>query len=1040
MPLIYSTSQNQDFIPAVYMDRILLETSNRDLTSVWLDLSMKDKLDDPESSWLLQEDFRDFVKIRIIQSNSQKATDKIVNKDPSQITQGLQDYKHWDFWLKDVVDPDKNKYLADPIFGSDGELIYNIPFKFQFDTMLEDHFSIFAYAYVDLHEIATQRGLDFPKGTFTNNTIGAVSGETVLNNNKVVSESSVFLTVGENGDQVWTGRIEQDPKNKIYYIPGTSPRQILKKVSIPNYKVQDFRDIDRLGALPPDITSAKYAFREVQKSLLNGTTLNFGETTEDYFSPGLTSRDEDGRVSFIFDIDFENLLRNNTVFGALLDTPAKEVILKNSRISEMKVYRRRVKRQTTSSKLGTTIDDISIFNQNEPWEMIAIGAEPLNVRFLSKNSYYGGAPKVDKTKENLIGVIGEIRRSPTQEHLNIRKFVSLDNSLTDKTFGLYQYGISLEVEDGSVVFLQKSLNELVNSLDVMRGYYSVATSANYYDAFTRRFKKRLVALYKKLKKSPWQSGILTYIRALSSLVELEKERSIEIIKELNAISNPTTGTPEGVAALIKLMERLENLIFSVLSGKVKISDQQTDGRPSKIYNNNNYEKFMINYDYFFNSYVDSDTPIGDGLQILPTSSPVLYLKDFKERAKTEAAKYYNADSPGEIQKNIGQIAGLTPEISGIANVTNAFYTFFSPQSVSAGGQQLNLQDQGNSLWDTNKYERFTSYLLQSANSPKASFPIYPTNSTGDPKLSSKDSAVAPSADTLQLLEGILSGYSVTIRATLSENKETKETIPVAPPDCDIDFSQGTIKPQNKKYDPFVSRGISTLGSIFTSAASFNNSGKDKNNRNKNSQPPIQPVMGNFDLTTNVNYIDTFVRKSKIQKGQLEELPNQISSLFLSKSPIVKNNWQNYEQAGIDFPANDKTDLMFMYNYSTLFKIEFQDGYQKSKEGRTLMKQPIWKEFSEKTLARVETGEVLLCRIEKYENTEMGIVHSDLLDLPIIDKCFFFVKNKSTLNKVENPAPKKRRKADAQRTTLEKINKSVNYDVAPFSRGLIMRKE
>ena len=456
--------------------------------------------------------------------------------------------------------------------------------------------------------------------------------------------------------------------------------------------------------------------------------------------------------------------------------------------------------------------------------------------------------------------------------------------------------------------------------------------------------------------------------------------------------------------------------------------------------NNNYEKFMINYDYFFNSYVDSDTPIGDGLQILPTSSPVLYLKDFKERAKTEAAKYYNADSPGEIQKNIGQIAGLTPEISGIANVTNAFYTFFSPQSVSAGGQQLNLQDQGNSLWDTNKYERFTSYLLQSANSPKASFPIYPTNSTGDPKLSSKDSAVAPSADTLQLLEGILSGYSVTIRATLSENKETKETIPVAPPDCDIDFSQGTIKPQNKKYDPFVSRGISTLGSIFTSAASFNNSGKDKNNRNKNSQPPIQPVMGNFDLTTNVNYIDTFVRKSKIQKGQLEELPNQISSLFLSKSPIVKNNWQNYEQAGIDFPANDKTDLMFMYNYSTLFKIEFQDGYQKSKEGHTLMKQPIWKEFSEKTLARVETGEVLLCRIEKYENTEMGIVHSDLLDLPIIDKCFFFVKNKSTLNKVENPAPKKRRKADTQRTTLEKINKSVNYDVAPFSRGLIMRKE
>ena len=283
----------------------------------------------------------------------------------------------------------------------------------------------------------------------------------------------------------------------------------------------------------------------------------------------------------------------------------------------------------------------------------------------------------------------------------------------------------------------------------------------------------------------------------------------------------------------------------------------------------------------------------------------------------------------------------------------------------------------------------------------------------------------------------MSQFSVTVSSTLEENKNTKQTVPVNRPDSSMDFSQSTTRAKNKSYDPFLVKGIETVGSIFTSLSAINAGPRLPNLRNKNKQPVVQPTMDNYSLVTNNNYIDIAFGKSITTPDALKMLPNQISSLFLSDSAAVKNNWQEYKKEGIDFSSSDETSLMFLYNYSTLFYVEYQDGYKKNKDGKSMINNPVWKTMSSRAVIRVQAGEILLCRLVKYENHEMGIEHPKILDLPIIDEYFFLVKNESILQKSENPAPKKKNKRKPEEEAIEELEKEDKGHTA-FATNIIKR--
>ena len=1057
----------KETIPIVSIDRVLLESGDKEgETSVWLDMSIQDTLDNDDTSWFFQEDFIDYLKIKVILSHTAEDTEMILTEDLSTIlgsrASGDKQTINISGNLKEfqnIVNSNGNvikdlSFVDDPIISSDGTLIYRIPIKYNFKTNVQDHFSIFVYAYIDLEEISGDFGLNVPAGTFAEYTYGEISGETVLNKDKIVSSSTVFFTTDDKGIQtVWTGAVRFDEDKGVYYIP--NPYRLLQKTSIPNYKVQDMRS-SRTSVSPPVITEATEQFKTVQKRLLNNTTLNFGINTNNYCSQGMESSDKGGIITLYFDLDFQNLVEYNSLFGSLMSGPSKNDVLENSRITEFKIYRRRVKKRITSSRLDTTIDDIYVFDKNQPWEMIAISGELKDKRFLTESNYYGNVPKESEVEQNLIGSVKEIYRG-LFEDASIRTFEIKDYSLRNKTFGLYQYGVEMKMEDGTVMFLQNVLNDLSSAIRALTNYYTIATSIKFYNPQTRKFNQDLINFYTAQGDEPWITAIETYIDVLSKLIYrpndplsvdfdpvappelLSEAEKTNLSLELNNLANPSGGTPEGVAALLSLLENLEDLILKTLQGKVRFLSQQVDSGQSEIYHKNNYDRFVISYSHFLKSYIDSDFPDGTGINALPTESPTLFLNKFKTRAEEESLKYFRYNNPEEITKNIGKVPGLNQENAGIANVRESFYTYFSPMKISVGGQVLELQNKGNSVWDNSAYERFTTFLLQTGGGPKMTFPNYSVSETGNPKVSSKNSDKAPALGTVQLLENMLSEYSVTVSTTLEENKATAETIKSVPPDSSMSFNQSSARKENKIYDDFLIKNVEDVGRIFTSLAISNKAGQNVEIRNKNRQPTTKPTIKSYNLTTNENLIDNSVRKSAIKKGQLEKLPNQISSLFLSQSPAVKNNWQNYEKEGIDFISNNQTDLMFLYNYSSLFKVTFQDGYQKDKNGRPLLNQPIWKELTEKALKRVERSEVLLCKVEKYNNPEVGIQFPELLDLPIFDQHFILAKDASTLNKAKNP-PKKRKRRSKYKGTLKRANNFSDFEVSSFSKGLVRKNK
>jgi hypothetical protein len=1040
-----------DLVPPISIDRILLEPGVEDgKVNVFLDMSIQDSLDNKNTSWLFQEDFIDYLSVKIIQSHSNEDTEMILTEDMSTILVSINNNNfegdNKDIKVSNIVKDFQNKidgnenvikdmsFAGTPIETSDGRLVYRIPIKYNFETTLTDHFSIFAYVHIDMEKIYTDSGLSIPPDAFAEKVHGEMSGETVIDRGAIVSTSTVFYTTDSSGRQtIWMGPVKYDKSNDLYYAPGTNPTKILEKTSIPNYKVQDLRST-RISVNPPVIREAEEQFKRAQKRLTNNDTLNFGINTDNYSSPGRISRGSEGIISFSFDLSFYNLVKYKSLFGSLVSGPSEEEILNKSRITEIKVMRRRVKKKNTNSKLDTSISDICIFDKNEPWEMIAISGEQENKRFVDQATYYGNIPDKSKVDQNIIGIIEEINQN---NESSLRTFQFEDHTLRKKTYGLYQYGIEIKFEDGTLSFLQDKLTSLSSAIRGLTNYYTIATSIKFYDAHTRRFNKSLANFYElNGGEAPWEDAIEAYIGALSKIIYSGFEQDImsstqisNLALELNNLANPNLGTPEGISALITLLQNLEDLIIKTLQGKTRFISQQLGGSQSEIYHKDNYNRFILDYSHNFREYVDSDFPDGTGIHVLPTESPTLYLNKFKTRAQEESLKYFKYKSPGDLQKNIGKVPGVDSENSGITNVSDSFYTFFSPSKITVSGQSLDLQNKGNATWDNSNYERFTTFLLQSGGGPKLQSPVYSVNKTGNKKVSSKDSNKTQTPQTIQLLENMLSGYSVTISETMEENKTTKETIASSPPGSSMS-AKSTPRKEGPIHSDLLSSAVMDTSRIFTSLAITNSL-----NRNKNKQPTIKPTIRSYDLTTSDNLIDNSVRKSPIKKGQLENIPNQISSLFLSQSPAVKNNWQNYEKQGIDFISNNQTDLMFLYNYSTLFKVEYRDGYEKGKDGQDLLNQPIWKELTEKAIKRIEKSEILLCRIEKYENLEIGVQFPELLELPIFDQHFFLAKNKSTLEKAKkSPKPKKSKLSNKK--LLREANAPGNFEVSAFSKGII----
>jgi len=89
-----------------------------------------------------------------------------------------------------------------------------------------------------------------------------------------------------------------------------------------------------------------------------------------------------------------------------------------------------------------------------------------------------------------------------------------------------------------------------------------------------------------------------------------------------------------------------------------------------------------------------------------------------------------------------------------------------------------------------------------------------------------------------------------------------------------------------------------------------------------------------------------------------------------------------------------TSPIFDMNYRLLMTIEFLSGYETSKEGEPLIKQPIWEKLTKEKYNKMRNVDII-CRLKPYENKYLGLKKPRGLDLPVYDETFIVSGDKTS---------------------------------------------
>ena len=124
--------------------------------------------------------------------------------------------------------------------------------------------------------------------------------------------------------------------------------------------------------------------------------------------------------------------------------------------------------------------------------------------------------------------------------------------------------------------------------------------------------------------------------------------------------------------------------------------------------------------------------------------------------------------------------------------------------------------------------------------------------------------------------------------------------------------------------------------------------------------------------------------------------------MFSRSNATKNNWLDQDQDPFKSP---ETSQMMKYNYSTFGRIEVFVGFEKDKDGNNIILKPKYRLLNKKIISRSK-GDMILCRVENYENKDFGIGDNSL-NMRIFDNCFIMSPSQAIqmMNKVRSISKK-----------------------------------
>tara|TARA_Y100001963_G_scaffold159789_1_gene265266 strand:+ start:4414 stop:8082 length:3669 start_codon:yes stop_codon:yes gene_type:complete len=372
---------------------------------------------------------------------------------------------------------------------SGGKKIFNLSFQ-KMDKLQTaksvPHLSYYAFCYLDLENLADSLGIqDIPN---LGPTIGPLSGEVVIQNGKVNTTSYVYFVTSPYPENLsgtyWTGPVMQSESgqwmaakwtlSQTPKLKTTSPHIDLERIEVRNTKIQDHRFIKQIPSFNFDLIPSNFMPATIKG---NDNFDNSIQNPDAYISNAFLTRDMHNNCRFLFEFDFHRALIKESKFGKILTNPfvpenTKRKIYNYSPITNLKIMRRQVETVKSFNRLSSPILGINMSDVNhEPKLIVETSSNPDMGNTLKKNVMF--APGTgDGDLQNKVGSIMEIKSihgSPKQT----RTIAVTDNSVSQIQNGTYQYGVKIEMEDGSIRFLNERLKRLRTLRTYLKEYYDL---------------------------------------------------------------------------------------------------------------------------------------------------------------------------------------------------------------------------------------------------------------------------------------------------------------------------------------------------------------------------------------------------------------------------------------------------------------------------------------------------------------------------------------------------------------------------------------
>jgi len=895
-----------------------------------------------------------------------------------------------------------------------------LPFSFTVSQQNPTHLTYFVLCYLDINSMVgslqnkakslpeSEDLIDLNPTDF--DKIGGITTplkfDTVFDDGKL--SGTTFFYRLPNG-KIWTGPVHQMPDGGFMTENKHSPNSVrLTIVETMNVKIQDFRNREGIMSvrIMDDFRNEERTVRDIitgfepKERSINPTR---GSSLHPYISDLFLSKGG-GKISkFMFLINFDELLTNNSVFGKVIKTnriSLRKEIFERSKIKSMKIFRQKVKKVQGTNSIGSAID--KYLPQGESPRLIALTAQRKNRKIIDVNSVI--TEEIDMSFSNT----------------GIRSFNVIDKDLFPTSRSQYQYYIDLEIQDGTLDYLREKIINLRDFAGALENYSSdvlnstvrdddSSRSANphiknsgvlvrtrevggydpKFDGLTQNFAVDMENKYSE----EMESGIGEFIKVLKIFMQ---DNQLDINKEtklgnfLHLITDPKTTNPESILVILELVYQSIARMSSFVGENVTKTDPKTKNSENVFSKNSSFsEKGAIAISKTFNNILDLTRQEVGGYDYLSKntaenttdSSNQVGLRSitgraYRERIDRETLKYFTSTQP-EITE--GMTAQNT-KFAGADAASKTSLTYLSPAIVRVN-PPIDLLNAGR-VDDGSLTRLVEAKVAQNVTEVdnSAVAPVY------SPKFSSRaKGASEQNVDTQgfgdrgvalkEQVDYFTKDYGmvpVTSEVqTLADRKNDNVQLPAEEEDREKQ-SEAAERPTT------TSSPLDFYTSLFQRDVNKNKDDKKRAFKTRAEDSQI----GLFDLSNGKNYL------KGVSQSAVSNLPNQVKALFMSSTGNSSNvRFRPSKRKNVfKDPSHSASARM---KFKLLVEVQYLDGFEISRANgrqKMLMTAPKFKKLTRLAFSQF-VGKKLLCRLKKYELPQWGIVRPKKLDIPVYDEYF-----------------------------------------------------